>query len=89
MEDATLTEPIARLREDLDALDRAYSPGHHGLWSARRRAELLDAALAERDLPRVELSVDAASPTGAVSLYEGLGMRAVRSYASFDGPSAA
>jgi ribosomal protein S18 acetylase RimI-like enzyme len=44
------------------------------------------AALAERGLPRVELSVDAASPTGAVSLYEGLGMRAVRSYASFDGP---
>ncbi len=47
------------------------------------------AALAERGLPRVELSVDAASPTGAVSLYEGLGMRAVRSYATFDGPSAA
>ena len=47
------------------------------------------AALAERGLPRVELSVDAASPTGAVSLYEGLGMREVRSYASFDGPSAA
>lgn len=47
------------------------------------------AALAERGLPRVELSVDAASSTGAVSLYEGLGMRAVRSYASFDGPSAA
>ena len=47
MEDATLTEPIARLREELDALDRAYSAGHHGLWSARRRAELLDAALAD------------------------------------------
>lgn len=47
------------------------------------------AAFAERGLPRVELSVDAASPTGAVSLYEGLGMRAVRSYSSFDGPSAA
>jgi mycothiol synthase len=47
------------------------------------------AAFAERGLPRVELSVDAASPTGAVSLYEGLGMRAVRSYVSFDGPSAA
>ena len=24
-------EPIARLRRELDALDRAYSPGHHGL----------------------------------------------------------
>ena len=47
------------------------------------------AALAGRGLPRVELSVDAASPTGAVSLYEGLGMRAARSYATFDGPNAA
>jgi [protein-PII] uridylyltransferase len=47
MDDATLAEPIARLREELDALDRAYSPGHHGLWSARRRAELFDAALTE------------------------------------------
>lgn len=36
---------IAKLRGDLDVLDRAYSPGHHGLWSARRRAELFDVAL--------------------------------------------
>ncbi len=47
MEDATLSEPIARLRRELDVLDRAYSPGHHGLWSARRRAELFDDALGE------------------------------------------
>ena len=33
------------LREDLAALDRAYSAGHHGLWMARRRSDLLDAAL--------------------------------------------
>jgi len=39
-------EPIARLRAQLDALDLAYSSGHHGLWSARRRAELFDDALA-------------------------------------------
>ena len=39
--------PVARLREELSALDRAYSAGHHGLWSARRRSELLDAALIE------------------------------------------
>ncbi|MGZ8615423.1 MAG: [protein-PII] uridylyltransferase family protein, partial [Actinomycetota bacterium] len=38
---------IERLRRELGSLDRAYSAGHHGLWSARRRAELLDAALAE------------------------------------------
>jgi [protein-PII] uridylyltransferase len=39
-------EPIAQLRRELDALDRAYSPGHHGRWSARRRAESFDAAIA-------------------------------------------
>jgi [protein-PII] uridylyltransferase len=36
-----------RLRDELAALDLAYSPGHHGRWSARRRAELVDLALAE------------------------------------------
>jgi [protein-PII] uridylyltransferase len=33
------------LAEKLRALDRAYSPGHHGRWSARRRAELVDESL--------------------------------------------
>jgi [protein-PII] uridylyltransferase len=42
-----VSTPTARLREELDALDRAYSRGHHGLWSARRRADLLDAALSD------------------------------------------
>lgn len=42
------SDPAARLREELAALDRAYSLGHHGLWSARRRAELLDEALRAR-----------------------------------------
>ena len=37
--------PVARLLEELRALDRAYSPGHHGRWSAGRRAELVDACL--------------------------------------------
>ena len=36
---------------------------------------------------RVELSVDATSPTGAVALYEGMGMHVARSYAIFDGPA--
>jgi [protein-PII] uridylyltransferase len=31
----------------LGALDRAYSRGHHGLWSARKRAELVDACLVQ------------------------------------------
>ncbi|MGZ5297518.1 MAG: [protein-PII] uridylyltransferase family protein [Actinomycetota bacterium] len=39
--------PIARLKDELASLERAYSPGHHGLWSARRRSELVDAALVE------------------------------------------
>ncbi|HET6715188.1 MAG TPA: ACT domain-containing protein [Actinomycetota bacterium] len=47
MEAARLGGSIERLRGELRALDRAYSPGHHGLWSARRRAELLDGALTE------------------------------------------
>jgi [protein-PII] uridylyltransferase len=40
-------EPIARLREELVTLERAWSRGHHGRWAARRRADLVDAALAE------------------------------------------
>jgi [protein-PII] uridylyltransferase len=40
-----VTDPIAALREGIDALERAYSPGHHGRWSATRRADLLDACL--------------------------------------------
>ena len=44
---AAVPAPIARLKDELAALERAYSPGHHGLWSARRRAELVDAALVE------------------------------------------
>ncbi|MGH2539499.1 MAG: HD domain-containing protein [Actinomycetota bacterium] len=46
MEAAPLAEPVTKLREELDALDRAYSPGHHGLWSAARRAGMFDSALA-------------------------------------------
>ncbi len=47
------------------------------------------AELATRGFTRVELSVDASSPTGAVALYEGEGMHAIRSYAMFDGPMGA
>jgi [protein-PII] uridylyltransferase len=39
------TDVVERLRLDLDSLDRAYSSGHHGLWSAAKRAETFDAAL--------------------------------------------
>jgi [protein-PII] uridylyltransferase len=40
--------PVARLLEELRALDRAYSAGHHGRWSAARRSGFVDACL--RDL---------------------------------------
>ena len=37
----------ARPRRDapgrVEALEQAYSPGHHGVWAARRRADLVDA----------------------------------------------
>jgi [protein-PII] uridylyltransferase len=36
-----------RLTDELRALDRAYSQGHHGRWSARRRSGLVDARLRE------------------------------------------
>jgi len=39
--------PVGRLLEGLRSLDRAYSTGHHGRWSGRRRAELVDACLRE------------------------------------------
>jgi [protein-PII] uridylyltransferase len=56
---------LSRLRDDLEALDRAYSAGHHGLWSARRRADLVDAALAE--------VFSAAVPPGARAALAALG----------------
>lgn len=39
--------PVARLLRERAALDRAYSPGHHGRWSASRRAAIVDACLRE------------------------------------------
>ena len=38
---------VARLPEDLRALDRAYAIGHHGRWSAARRAEIVDGYLGD------------------------------------------
>jgi [protein-PII] uridylyltransferase len=38
---------VARLLDELGALERAYSVGHHGRWSASRRAALVDACVRE------------------------------------------
>jgi [protein-PII] uridylyltransferase len=43
----TAPDPVAKLLAEYEALERAYSPGHHGVWAARRRAELVDATLGE------------------------------------------
>jgi [protein-PII] uridylyltransferase len=52
--------PVGRLSEDVRALDRAYTIGHHGRWSAARRAEVVDGCL--RDL------FGASAPAGGVAL---------------------
>jgi [protein-PII] uridylyltransferase len=38
---------VARLLDEIGALERAYSRGHHGRWSAARRAAAVDACLVE------------------------------------------
>lgn len=37
--------PVDHLVRSLRSLEQAYSPGHHGRWSARRRADLVDEAV--------------------------------------------
>ncbi|HEY2804023.1 MAG TPA: hypothetical protein VGJ67_08925, partial [Actinomycetota bacterium] len=39
------SEAVSGLREQLAALDKAYSSGHHGRWSAARRSGLVDECL--------------------------------------------
>jgi [protein-PII] uridylyltransferase len=49
------------------SLERAYSPGHHGVWAARRRAERVDAAI-------VTLFEGAGAPSGtAIAAVGGYG----------------
>src|SRR5512134_1225181 len=57
---ATRPAALERLLDELRSLERAYSRGHHGRWSASRRAELVDACL--RDL------YEATGPPGGVAL---------------------
>ena len=62
-------DPVAKLQAEYEALERAYSPGHHGVWAARRRAELVDATL-------TELFERAGAPPGtAVAAMGGYGRR--------------
>jgi [protein-PII] uridylyltransferase len=43
----TASDPVAELVDDLETLRRAYPLGHHGVWAARRRADLVDGTLRE------------------------------------------
>jgi len=53
-----VSDPAADLREELRALERAYTIGHHGLGVARRRAGLVDACLVERSKRRSDQGVN-------------------------------
>lgn len=57
-----------------------------GIASAMLRRSF--ATFAERGLPRVTLNVDFENPTGAMALYEKVGMRPVRGYDVYEGPIA-
>jgi [protein-PII] uridylyltransferase len=62
-----VTDPISTLTQELAALDLAYSPGHHGLWSARKRSGLVDVAL-------IRLFQEATPPLGtAIAALGGYG----------------
>jgi [protein-PII] uridylyltransferase len=68
---------VDRLKDDLGALDRAYEPGAHGRWSARRRAGLVDAALirlyegASAELPSARTALVALGGYGRSALSPG------------------
>jgi len=79
---AAAPAPIARLRDELSALERAYSPGHHGLWSARRRAELVDAALIE--LYATAAPRDGRAPRTALVALGGYGRGALCPHSDID-----
>ncbi len=74
--------PITRLKDELSALERAYSPGHHGLWSARRRAELVDAALIE--LFEEATAADGRAPRTALVALGGYGRGALCPHSDID-----
>ncbi len=72
---AVVPAPIARLKDELASLERAYSAGHHGRWSARRRSDLVDAALVE--LYGAETSAAERAPRTALVALGGYGRGAL------------
>ncbi|MEX2275917.1 MAG: ACT domain-containing protein [Actinomycetota bacterium] len=57
---------VVRLVSELEALDRAYSPGHHGRWSAHRRTELVDTCV--RELFSAASAADLAGPVALLAI---------------------
>jgi [protein-PII] uridylyltransferase len=66
---ADAPDPVDRLQAEVRTLERAYTPGHHGVWAARRRAELVDVAV--RDL----FERAGAPPGTAIAAVGGYGRR--------------
>jgi mycothiol synthase len=76
---------------ELEGRDYVASVGvlqeFRGRGAAAALLRRIFAEMASRGHRRVELSVDAENPTGAVSLYEGVGMTVLRESFTYEGPS--
>ena len=62
-------DPVDTLQAEVRTLEQAYTPGSHGVWAARRRADLVDVAL--RDL----FERAGAPPGTAIAAVGGYGRR--------------
>ena len=81
------TASVAEDRGWVDYLAVAASHRGRGIGPALLRCSF--AVLADRDVRRVLVSVDAQNPTGATAVYERVGMRIVNSWDQWERPPAA
>lgn len=78
---ASLPELVGRMTDELAALDRAYSPGHQGLWLARRRSELVDKTLVELF---TRANGDDGAPRAALAAQGGYGRGTLAPFSDLD-----